>query len=148
MEEKKKLFTSSSNSKNKFVKPKSISTIQEIAKNHKISNSKSTKNFNSKPKNKLASSQSVKYSSENNSMKKGMRVRSALNVVENKNKPMLKINSSRRMMTKVDPEFYHDNADVLWEKEIQRVKTESIILYRPCSQKFSKERVSNFGGVS
>jgi hypothetical protein len=55
--------------------------------------------------------------------------------------------NSLKPFDKVDPEFYDDKSDLLWKKDLQRVKTEQNILSSSGSGKrFLNSHQSNFGG--
>ena len=49
---------------------------------------------------------------------------------------------------KVDPEFYNESQNHFWNKELQRVNTEKLIIFRPnSSRKYLTQNHSTFGKV-
>ena len=59
---------------------------------------------------------------------------------------MVRVNSLKPF-PKIDPEFYSDNQNYFWNKELQRTKTERNILAKSMSGKFLERNFSTFQKV-
>ena len=59
---------------------------------------------------------------------------------------MVRVNSLKPF-PKIDPEFYSDNQNYFWNKELQRTNTERNILAKSMSGKFLERNFSTFQKV-
>lgn len=147
------------NSSSKKVTTKGKNTSKPTPKNKAITISKSTQDINSL-KNNLETNENL-----NENVNKGVtkqlhayksqveiktanRTASALNILKNNNREMIR-NNSLQPFPKTDPEFYQENQNCFWNKELQRANTEKIILSKDNQKdkRFFRSYFNNFGGV-
>ena len=123
--------------------------VKPNASLHSISLSKSVKDINRLiSNNKMAQSSNylpVKKIFPNQSTKEITIHKSSNSLIFSKI-GMTRVNSLRPF-PKVDPEFYNDNQNYFWNKELQRTNTEKNILNRSQSGRFLERNFSTFQKV-